>query len=99
MKKVIILSALLAMFCSTSFGQGASFKADDFREFIDHRITITLKDYAVTVDFGDTFYLKEVKEDYLVCTIWKDNENIIVYILIDQIAGFRVKNPKMNANY
>jgi hypothetical protein len=87
---------MLALLSTTTFGQGASFKADDFREFIDHRITFTLKDYAVTVDFGDTFYLKEVKDNYLVCTLWKDNDNYIIYILIDQIAGFRVKKTKYN---
>ena len=97
MKKFIILSALLAVISTTTFSQSSSFKADDFREFVDHRITLTLKEYSPTVDFGVTFYLKEVKENYLICTLWKNNDNYIVYILIDQIAGFGIKKEKMDS--
>ena len=96
MKKLIIISVLLTIFSFTAFSQDTSFKADDFKQYIDCRITITMKEYTPNVDFGTTFYLKEVTDNYLICTQWRNNDDYLIYILIDQIAGFGVKKGKYN---
>ena len=94
MKKIIMIVLIISFFYNTNlFCDELSFKADDFKNYVDYRITVVLKNSYTILSYG-TLYLKEVNDKYIVCYYQKLSDSDIVYILIDQIASFRVQIDK-----
>lgn len=95
MKKIIFILIIISSISGIAYCQNSSFTAEDFKNHVDKKITVTLKNTDSPIT---PLFIKEVKEKYIVCTYWKNNENILNYILIDQIAAFRVWQEEEDEN-
>ncbi len=89
MKKIFILSLLLFIIISSLFS--GTFNKKIFEQYIGKRVFIFLKNYRNNQEdtngsFNTGMVIKEVYDDYIVCSDFKDGVNYY-YILIDEIAS------------
>ncbi len=92
MKKIFI-SILLSLFIFSSLFSSV-FNKELFEKHIGKRVIIYLKGYRnqkndVPGSFNEGMFIKEVFDDYIVCSDFKKSNNCY-YILIEEIAGFFV---------
>lgn len=101
MKKIFI-SILLSLFIFSSLFSTA-FSKELFEKYIGKRVIILLKSYRNqrnddTGSFSEGMFIKEVYDDYIVCSDFKKSGNYY-YILIDEIASFFVFKADENDGF
>ena len=100
MKKNIILFLLIFLIVSSLFS--STFSKELFEKYIGKRVIIFLKNYRndqkdTNGSFNESMFIKEVYDDYIICTDFKEGVNYY-YILIDEIASFFVFKAAEESN-
>lgn len=101
MKKIFI-SILLSLFIFSSIFS-AAFTKEVFEKHIGKRVIIFLKSYTNqknedTGSFSEGMFIKDVYDDYIVCSDFKKSGNYY-YILIEEIASFFVFKAVENEGF